>query len=239
MNPPNEGEYPTRDALIRAVQTHSMSCGYAVTIKRSCNRDGIVILGCDCGGEYCPHYGVTDETRLRNTCTRLQGCPFTVCGKRKNDIWFLTIQNPLHNHKPIYVSSAYPIQCRIPPKVKTQVQHLTTTGVPPRQVALVVRQATSHPIIAQDVYNVQRQLWLESLAGKSPIESLVHTVTESNYFCNYRTDADRRLSHFFFAHPQSVELLNQYPIVLLLDCTYKTNHFKMPLLNIVGTTCTN
>ena len=41
----------------------------------------------------------------------------------------------------------------------------------------------------------------------------------------------------FFAHPKSVELLLKYPDVLLLDCTYRTNKFKMPLLNIVGTTC--
>jgi hypothetical protein len=34
-----------------------------------------------------------------------------------------------------------------------------------------------------------------------------------------------------------VELLKKYPDVLLLDCTYRTNKFKMPLLNIAGTTC--
>src|SRR2546421_2850316 len=56
---------------------------------------------------------------------------------------------------------------------------------------------------------------------------------------DYRTDTTGRVTHLFFAHPKSIELLAKYPEVLLLDCTYRTNKFKMPLLNIVGTTCLN
>jgi hypothetical protein len=157
----------------------------------------------------------------------------------KDNIWYLTVQDPSHNHEPTNVTSAHPIQRRMPSEVKTQVQQLTAAGVSPRQVALVVRQASSHSLIAQDIYNVKKQIRLEGLAGKTPIESLVHIVTESQYHHNYKTDTDGRVSYFFFAHPQSVELLNRYLTVLLLDCIYKTNHFKMPLLGIVGTTCTN
>jgi MULE transposase domain len=44
------------------------------------------------------------------------------------------------------------------------------------------------------------------------------------------------VTHLFFAHPKSVELFQQYLEVILMDCTYKTNWFRMPLLNIVGST---
>ena len=37
-----------------------------------------------------------------------------------------------------------------------------------------------------------------------------------------------------FAHPQSLAYLKCYPDLLILDCTYKTNKYKMPLLDIVG-----
>jgi hypothetical protein len=40
-------------------------------------------------------------------------------------------------------------------------------------------------------------------------------------------------------HPRSIQIFQQYPDVLFLDCTYKTNQFKLPLLVIVGTTCLN
>jgi len=38
----------------------------------------------------------------------------------------------------------------------------------------------------------------------------------------------------FLADIRSVEYLNQHLDILLLDCTYKTNKFDMPLLDILG-----
>ena len=38
----------------------------------------------------------------------------------------------------------------------------------------------------------------------------------------------------FLVDMRSVEYLNQHPDILLLDCTYKTNKFDMPLLDILG-----
>ena len=37
-----------------------------------------------------------------------------------------------------------------------------------------------------------------------------------------------------FAHPDSLGYLKAYPEVLLLDCTYKTNKYGMPLLDMIG-----
>ncbi|CAG8691830.1 12082_t:CDS:1 [Funneliformis caledonium] len=47
------------------------------------------------------------------------------------------------------------------------------------------------------------------------------------------------VTYLFFAHNESVALTHQYSSVLLMDCTYKTNKFKMPLLDIVGITSFN
>jgi hypothetical protein len=33
---------------------------------------------------------------------------------------------------------------------------------------------------------------------------------------------------------KSVKYLNKNPYIILLDCTYKTNKFGMPILNILG-----
>ena len=42
----------------------------------------------------------------------------------------------------------------------------------------------------------------------------------------------KRLERLFFAHPDAVKLWKQHPDIILMDCTYKTNRFRMPLLNI-------
>lgn len=50
------------------------------------------------------------------------------------------------------------------------------------------------------------------------------------------TDSIRDL---FWAHPASVDILHAFPSVLIMDCTYKTNRYGLPLLEVVGVTCTN
>ncbi|GAU27955.1 hypothetical protein TSUD_146730 [Trifolium subterraneum] len=42
----------------------------------------------------------------------------------------------------------------------------------------------------------------------------------------------------FWAHPESIKLFNTFPTVLMMDSTYKTNKYKMPLFEIVGVTST-
>ncbi|XP_028051733.1 uncharacterized protein LOC114256313 [Camellia sinensis] len=46
------------------------------------------------------------------------------------------------------------------------------------------------------------------------------------------------VTDLFFAHPVSLDLLRAFPCVLLMDCTYKTNRYRWPLLEIVGITST-
>jgi stage III sporulation protein SpoIIIAA len=67
---PDKAEYATRETLVRSVQEHASAHGYAVAIKRSCNKDGVITLGCDRGDEYRSRHGVTETSRLRNTSSR-------------------------------------------------------------------------------------------------------------------------------------------------------------------------
>ena len=43
---------------------------------------------------------------------------------------------------------------------------------------------------------------------------------------------------FFLAHPNSIKLFNMFSTVLVLDSTYKTNKYHLPLLEFVGNTST-
>ncbi|KAL7221792.1 hypothetical protein ACSBR1_023688 [Camellia fascicularis] len=55
----------------------------------------------------------------------------------------------------------------------------------------------------------------------------------------HRSCADTEtMTNLFFAHPTSLNLLRTFPKVLLMDCTHKTNRYRLPLLEIVGVTST-
>ena len=42
-----------------------------------------------------------------------------------------------------------------------------------------------------------------------------------------------------WAHPASIELLHAFLRVLIMDCTYKTNKYRLPLMEIIGVTSTD
>ncbi len=65
-----------------------------------------------------------------------------------------------------------------------------------------------------------RELEAEQVAGKVIFE--------------YERDGDGYISRLFVADSRSIDYLNQHPDILLLDCTYKTNKFDMPLVNVLG-----
>ena len=45
---------------------------------------------------------------------------------------------------------------------------------------------------------------------------------------------DGQVISVLFAHPDSLAYLQAYPDILLLDYTYKTNKYSLPLLDIIG-----
>lgn len=49
-----------------------------------------------------------------------------------------------------------------------------------------------------------------------------------------RLDNNGRLTAVLFAHLESLVYLKAYLDLLFLDCTYKTNKYGMPLLDIIG-----
>ncbi|THC88216.1 hypothetical protein EYZ11_012337, partial [Aspergillus tanneri] len=92
----------------------------------------------------------------------------------------------------------------------------------------------------KDLYNFKLRLNKEFLAGRIPIQALLTTVKDSGkWLMEYHQDLDGRVTDLFCMHKQSLRLLAKQPYILLMDCTYKTNRYKMPLLNITGITATN
>jgi hypothetical protein len=238
--PPLETEeYDTRQCLITAVQTHAAAEGYAVMIRHSSNATKTIYLGCDRGGVYRNRNNLNDSNRQRDTASRLVGCPFSIRASEWNSVWTLKVRNSDHNHLATEVIAAHPVQCRLPSHVKKQIKDLSASGIAPSQIVSTIRQSTDHSLIAQDVYNTRKELKWENLHNKTPIEALLETLEQDTYTFYYKTDLISRITHLFFAYSKSIELLNHFPEVILLDCTYKTNRFKLPLLNIVGTTCLN
>ncbi len=110
----------------------------------------------------------------------------------------------------------------------------------PKQIEAHLQQtratAAELPLLTRDLYNVRYQISRELLNGLTPIQALLSQLAADDFVWEYQLDSDRRVTHLFFAYRRSLRLYSLYPEVLLLDCTYKTNRYGLPLLNMVGMT---
>jgi len=71
------------------------------------------------------------------------------------------------------------------------------------------------------------------------LQYLISKLVEHKYVYYTRCNSNETtLEDIFFAHPESIKLLNTFPTVLVIDSTYKTNDYRMPLFEIVGWTST-
>ena len=72
------------------------------------------------------------------------------------------------------------------------------------------------------------------------MQYLMKKLAEKNYTEWHRVNEETMvMEDLMYANPDSLDLLHAFPRVLLMDCTYKTNHYNLPLLQIVGVTSTN
>ena len=89
------------------------------------------------------------------------------------------------------------------------------------------------------IYTARKKAHHQMLQGISPIVHLNKTLSSSDFTTATKVNDDGELEGLFFCHALSINLLKSYHYVLLLDCTYKTNKYKMPLLHIAGITGAN
>ncbi|GAU50446.1 hypothetical protein TSUD_409530 [Trifolium subterraneum] len=127
--------------------------------------------------------------------------------------WKLSVVCGEHNHEMEKTLEGHTLAGRLKPEEKECVQELTRNLVPPKNI-------------------------LTTLKGRNPESK---TNMKQVYNARERTVGDgesKTIQDFFWAHPESVKLFNTFPTVLMMDSTYKTSKYKMPLFEIVGVTST-
>lgn len=56
---------------------------------------------------------------------------------------------------------------------------------------------------------------------------------------HWSNDQNESATDLFWAHPVGVEQLRAFSGAIVMDCIYKTNMYKYPLLKIIGVTLTH
>ncbi|GAU10431.1 hypothetical protein TSUD_419180, partial [Trifolium subterraneum] len=189
--------------------------GFTIVIGKSDNggnrRKPYFLLSCSRGGVYKEN---KRKLKKQDTATKTLKCPFRLRGYfLASQEWKLSVVCGEHNHEMAKTLEGHTLAGCLKLEEKECVQKLTRNLLPPKNI-------------------------LTTLKGRNPESK---TNMKQVYNARERTVGDgesKTIQDFFWAHPESVKLFNTFPTVLMMDSTYKTNKYKMPLFEIVGVTST-
>ena len=242
MDPPPCKRFQNVGDLVEFVRLWARNHGYGIS-KGSSHAGKNVYIRCDRGGSYS---GKLENLAKRDSSTRKCDCPFKVRGSTSkaksstNPYWSLAVIDGHHNHSASLCPSAHPSHRQLAPSQVEEVRRLTKSNVKPSQILLQLRESDSGTLaVNRTINNTINKIRQQELLGRSPIEALLGFLKESNWVWDVAVDASGAIQQLFFAHPGSIHLARINHHVALLDATYKTNRYKLPLLHVIGQTATN
>jgi hypothetical protein len=214
--------YNTKEDLVDAIKTWAKTLGFYLSKDKS--EKDIVTFLCIMGGR--------QKLNANPMRTIKCDCPFKISGRRqKTGKWKALLTNSEHNHPAIDAFSVSQGRA-ISEDLKDNVIRLHNCLVTPRQIVSFLDLTTT--VSNRDIYNIVAKGKKKLLNGRSEIQCLLEQFQALNCFFRHKTDENASLSHLFWAFDSQIQLFKTHSLVLMADCTYKTNRFKMPLLHFVG-----
>ncbi|KAM4067959.1 MULE transposase [Hirsutella rhossiliensis] len=220
-------EFDTKEAAQAACHAVAKAQGFALVIRSG--RASACYMTCSKAGEYRDN---TDPGAHKTKSRPNQSTQSAVSSSRDHD----------HPFTPAVTHSGY--RAELIAEHHGHIVRLYNTGLKPFQIATHLRGLAliKNPdlkfITGQHIRNAIAAYRVRELAGRTPLQFLYDQLKDLSlgFFFRDTRDQEGRLTDLFIAPRTGIELWRRFPNILLLDCTYKTNRFKMPLLNTCGST---
>ncbi|XP_047148907.1 protein FAR1-RELATED SEQUENCE 5-like [Vigna umbellata] len=145
-----------------------------------------------------------------------------------------------HNHELAETLVGHPYAGRLNMSEQSLLVDMTKSKVTPENILLTLKQNHDRNVTTiKQIYNA-RQAYKRSLRGsRTELQQLMMLLDRDKYIHWSRCADDLEVvTDLFWTHPKAVKLLNSFNVVFLMDFTYKTNRYRLPLLEIVGVTST-
>ncbi|XP_074302954.1 PKS-NRPS hybrid synthetase cheA-like [Silene latifolia] len=144
-----------------------------------------------------------------------------------------------HNHKVTKYKDGHRHFAGLNAEEKEFVRQQVRASIPPRDIKNGLHQRTPdkpQPTSAQ-IYSAVNKFRREIRGTRNTAQQMLVVAVAANYVEWHKTDSEtKEHSHVFMAHPEAVKLFRAYPHVVLIDLTYKTNVYKIALVEVVGVT---
>ncbi|XP_012842429.1 PREDICTED: protein FAR1-RELATED SEQUENCE 5-like [Erythranthe guttata] len=227
--------------------------GMVLMIAGSCDggrgrRTPSVIVRCERGGLYAGKKVPGDDDQRpgkRSTGSKKCNCPFKLKGTKehKDDEkaeWKLDVYSGIHNHNLFENLHEHSYAGRLSKEQTSLVHTLKKAMVKPRAILRLLKENDPSNVTGmKTVYNTISKLNFNELSGRSQLQLLFARLKEDEYLSYHRSNELNPITDLLWIHPKCIKLAQSYPYIFVIDCTYKTNRYRLPFLEIVGFTCTN
>ena len=179
-------------------------------------------LICERGGPRTPS---KDVKGLVNRPSKKCGCQFQIkVLEYKPNEWSILVTRPYHNHAFAKDLEGHPIAGKLTPEEMMEVDRLYKKNTKAATILSVVNEDEDNCTGQKQIYNAIQKLKKKGMQSRTVVQEFFHRCKELGYFLEYMSDPEtNKVTHMFFAHPDSIRLLRAYPYVLLIDSTYATN----------------
>ncbi|KAK9121057.1 hypothetical protein Syun_018674 [Stephania yunnanensis] len=174
--------------------------------------------------------------------TKKCGCPFLINIKENADsLWYVTVICGRHNHDPAKNLDDHSFAGRLDKGEQEVVVQMTKGNVKPRDILNTLKQSDVRNVSTmQTIYNARQKVRIEDAGGRTQMQQMLHILEKNKWMSWHRKHPNTNVvTDLFWSHPDSIKLLRCFSSVILMDCTYKTNKYQMPLLEVVGITSTH
>ncbi|KAI5390184.1 hypothetical protein KIW84_075487 [Lathyrus oleraceus] len=222
--------FGTREEVIRWIKEVEIDNKVTVIISRSDTETGKrgrsnkIIFGCDKGGKH----KISDSGT--QSASKKCGCPFKIRSTPAKDGsgWKIDVKCGLHNHGLPDRLEGHSFIGRLTTDEKQHVADLAKRHVAPRNILLSLQDKFPENVTRiTQVYKHKSVIEKDIRGPRSEIQHLFKLIEDAGYvYWSRKKDDSEVVREIFWAHPDSVKLLNIFPIVLVMDITYKTNKYR-------------
>ena len=201
-------------------------------------RTSFVLIDCERSGQYR-----AKKKDLVRTCTgsRKYGCPFKLRAKPAvgGEGWIVNLIYGSHNRELEKSLVGHTYAGRLIKDEKIIVVVMTKSMVKPRNILLTLKEynANSYTTIKK-IYNAINAHHSSIRGSNTEMRQLMKLLERDQDIHWHRLKDEDVACDIFWSHPSAVKLTNAYNLVFLIESTYKTNRYRISLLDIVGVTTT-
>lgn len=115
-----------------------------------------------------------------------------------------------------------------------KIVNLYAAGTKPTRILAILRgEDPNCQLIAKDITNITQKSGRDKRGGLSSIAFLLSELEGDDFYWEKDFDpVTGQITKLFYAHKSCIQELKNNPDLILFDSTYKSNRYKMPLLNI-------